>query len=241
MEGLRGSSAGAPGRLIGESILPERGVVRASDGFAEPSARLRRMDFGTVIWIVVLVIAPIAAVLFAGAFGLLDQLGRGDLAIEESPARRPAPAVRGPAGRSRGRNARPRSASSSRLATTARRVAASRPSTSSPKWPGSWRSTRTATQEGIRGGRQQDAALRLEVRQLVIARNERRAARGEPPLDVEAEVERQMRDWMRPDAALPMSASMASMRYTKHDMAEATPSKRSSTALASTSTRRPRS
>jgi hypothetical protein len=41
---------------------------------------------------------------------------------------------------------------------------------------------------------QQDAALRLEVRQLVIARNERRAARGQPPLDVEAEVDRQLRD-----------------------------------------------
>ena len=41
---------------------------------------------------------------------------------------------------------------------------------------------------------QQDAALRAEVRQLVIARNERRAARGQPPLDVEAEVDRQLRD-----------------------------------------------
>ena len=40
----------------------------------------------------------------------------------------------------------------------------------------------------------QDAALRLEVRQLVIARNERRAARGEPPLDVEAEIDRQLSD-----------------------------------------------
>ena len=40
----------------------------------------------------------------------------------------------------------------------------------------------------------QDAALRLEVRQLVIARNERRAARGEPPLDVDLEVERQIAD-----------------------------------------------
>ena len=41
---------------------------------------------------------------------------------------------------------------------------------------------------------QQDAALREEVRQLVVARNERRAKRGEPPLDVEAEVDRQLRD-----------------------------------------------
>jgi len=39
-----------------------------------------------------------------------------------------------------------------------------------------------------------DPALREEVRQLVIARNERRAGRGQPPLDVEAEVDRQLRD-----------------------------------------------
>jgi hypothetical protein len=42
------------------------------------------------------------------------------------------------------------------------------------------------------GGR--DEALREEVRQLVIARNERRARRGEPPLDVEAEVDRQLEE-----------------------------------------------
>ncbi len=39
-----------------------------------------------------------------------------------------------------------------------------------------------------------DDALREEVRQLVVARNERRARRGEAPLDVDAEVERQLRD-----------------------------------------------
>ena len=41
---------------------------------------------------------------------------------------------------------------------------------------------------------QQDAALRAEVRQLVIARNERRARQGKPPLDVEEEIERQVRE-----------------------------------------------
>jgi hypothetical protein len=38
-----------------------------------------------------------------------------------------------------------------------------------------------------------DDALREEVRQLVVARNER-LRKGEEPLDVEAEVERQLRD-----------------------------------------------
>ena len=39
-----------------------------------------------------------------------------------------------------------------------------------------------------------DENVRDEVRQLVLARNERRAARGQEPLDVEAEIERQLRD-----------------------------------------------
>jgi hypothetical protein len=39
-----------------------------------------------------------------------------------------------------------------------------------------------------------EAQLREEVRQLVVARNERRARQGEEPLDVEAEVERRLRE-----------------------------------------------
>jgi hypothetical protein len=37
-----------------------------------------------------------------------------------------------------------------------------------------------------------DDELRGEIRDLVIARNHRRARRGEPALDVDAEVERQI-------------------------------------------------
>jgi hypothetical protein len=36
--------------------------------------------------------------------------------------------------------------------------------------------------------------LREEIRQLVLARNSRRARQGKEPLDVEAEIERQVRD-----------------------------------------------
>ena len=57
------------------------------------------MDFGTVIWIVVLVVAPIAAILFSGAFGLLDQLGRGGMSLEERPRPRPTPVANSPAAR----------------------------------------------------------------------------------------------------------------------------------------------
>ena len=44
--------------------------------------------------------------------------------------------------------------------------------------------------------RTSDEKLRAEVRELVIARNERRMRRGEEPLDVEAEVERQLADFV---------------------------------------------
>lgn len=42
------------------------------------------------------------------------------------------------------------------------------------------------------GGPTGDEELAAEVRQLVVAHNERRARRGEEPLDVEAEVERRL-------------------------------------------------
>ncbi|HEU4735730.1 MAG TPA: hypothetical protein VFS48_01730 [Solirubrobacterales bacterium] len=47
-----------------------------------------------------------------------------------------------------------------------------------------------------KGKRNLDEKLRSEVRALVIARNERRMRRGEEPLDVEAEVERQVADFI---------------------------------------------
>ena len=37
-----------------------------------------------------------------------------------------------------------------------------------------------------------DAGLRAEIRDLVIARNHRRTRAGKPPLDVEAEIEREI-------------------------------------------------
>ena len=156
------------------------------------------MDFGTVIWIVVLVIAPIAAVLFAGAFGLLDQLGRGDLAIEESP--RPAPG--GPAGpRPGGALARAEREAEIRQLVQARhdrQAGRGEPPLDVESEVARLVALDPHSDPGGESGagpgekQRQDAALRLEVRQLAIARNERRAARGEPPLDVEAEVERQM-------------------------------------------------
>jgi hypothetical protein len=44
-------------------------------------------------------------------------------------------------------------------------------------------------------GEVEHAEIRIEIRQLVVANNERRARRGEEPLDVETEVEKRIREW----------------------------------------------
>jgi hypothetical protein len=144
------------------------------------------VDFGTVIWIVVLVVAPVAAILFAGAFGLLDQLGRGGMSLEERPAR-PAPAPNSPA-------AKAERADDIRQLVQARHdraVARGEPGLDVDAEVQRLTALDPASQPEAD---QQDAALREEVRQLVVARNERRMARGEDPLDVESEVNRQLRD-----------------------------------------------
>jgi hypothetical protein len=144
------------------------------------------VDFGTVIWIVVLVIAPLAAILFAGAFGLLDQLGRGGLFVDERP-QRPAPVPNSPAALAE------RETDIRQLvqARSDRRIARGQGALDVDAEVDRLMELDPSVQPEQD---QQDAALRAEVRQLVIARNERRAARGQPSLDVEAEVDRQLRD-----------------------------------------------
>ena len=183
-EGVRGSPAELErltGRLIGESIS-----YRTAPAEPHGAADTWDVDFGTVIWIIVLVVAPIAAILFAGAFGILEQLGRGGLALDER-APRPAPAPNSPAAIAE------READIRQLvqARNDRSVARGEPALDVEAEVDRLMALDPAAQPEED---QQDAALREEVRQLVVARNERRAKRGEPPLDVEAEVDRQLQD-----------------------------------------------
>jgi hypothetical protein len=148
------------------------------------------VDFGTVIWIVVLVVAPIAAVLFAGAFGLLDELGRGDLAIDESPPR-PSPRPGSPLERVE------RETEIRQLVQARHERRLGRGQDGIDVEAEVSRLLALDPESGPDEGERHDAALRAEVRQLVIARNERRLARGDEPLDVDAEVERQLAE-LRP-------------------------------------------
>jgi len=142
------------------------------------------MDSGTLLVLIVLLALPIAAVLFAGAFGLLEQLGQGGLSVEDAPL--PPPPLQTAASRME-REEEIRQLVQARH--DRQRARGEQPLDVEREVSRLLAIDLDAQPEQER----QDAALREEVRQLAVARNERRLARGEPPLDVEAEIERQLR------------------------------------------------
>jgi hypothetical protein len=145
------------------------------------------MDFGTVIVLIVVAVLPIAAVLFAGAFGLLEHLGKGGLSTLDRPSG-PAPSLPAtPASRLE------RETEIRQLVQARRDRQLARGETPVDVDAEVARLLELDVDSGPEDARQ-DAALREEVRQLVLARNERRVARGEPPLDPELEIERQLKD-----------------------------------------------
>jgi hypothetical protein len=143
------------------------------------------VEFGTLLWLIVLATLPIAAVLFAGAFGLLDRLGEGGLSINDRLPSGPAPPPQTPAGRME----REQEIRQLVQARHDRQVARGEQPIDVEA-----EVRRLLEIAPVPAGHDERSALREEVRQLVVARNERRAARGQPPLDVDAEIERQLRD-----------------------------------------------
>jgi hypothetical protein len=144
------------------------------------------VEFGTLLVLVVIAVLPVAAALFAGGFGLLEQLGSGGLStLDRSPASR-VPPPDTPASRLE-RETEIRQLVQARHDRQVARGA-------EPVDVEAEVARLVALDTDPGGDDHQDSALREEVRQHVIARNERRAAAGKPPLDVEAEIERQLRD-----------------------------------------------
>ncbi len=144
---------------------------------------LATFQVGIVLIVVVLVALPIGAIVFArGAGRSLDQVGKGQFALEQdfpqssgSPTHAVSAEVReeeirqmiqarSDRGVAKGGNALDVEAEVEKLLAS---------ETGGP---------------GLAG----DAALRDEVRQLVVARNERRQRQGKKPLDVETEIDRQL-------------------------------------------------
>ena len=142
------------------------------------------IDNGTVLVLITLAVAPIAAVAFARSGGAWRRVGKGAFAIEpEAAPRKPPPAH----------------VERAMQEAEARQMIEAR----------SYRRVRNGqppldVEEEVRhlldgGGGQApevDDELREEVRRLVVVRNERRLRQGEEPLDVETETERQLADFI---------------------------------------------
>lgn len=145
-------------------------------------------DFGLVVLLTVVVVAPIAAVMFARSGKSLEQLGKGPWAIDRDSDtgaardRDPARAIRESEEEVR----------QMVIAADYRRRARGEDGIEVEEEV----SRLLATSDTVGGaGHSEHAEIRVEIRQLVVANNERRARRGEPPLDVEAEVEKRIREW----------------------------------------------
>ncbi|HYH57653.1 MAG TPA: hypothetical protein VD790_00335 [Thermoleophilaceae bacterium] len=136
--------------------------------------------FGTVVIVLAVVGAIVAAAAYVGSGRLYDGIGKGAFSLDQPD--RP----KGPQPGSAAYAAEAEEETRQMLeAKSARRVARGE----APLDIDAEYAELTASQPVTA-----DAGLRDEVRQLVIASNERRARRGEPPLDVETEVDRQLRD-----------------------------------------------
>ena len=137
-------------------------------------------SFGTVVIILAVIGALVAAFAYVGSGRLYDGIGKGAFSLDQPD--RP----KGPQPGSAAYDAEAEAETRQMLeAKSALRVARG-------ESPLDIDAEYAALTRPSVGGR--DEALRDEVRQLVIARNERRARNGEPPLDVEAEIDRQLRD-----------------------------------------------
>jgi len=136
--------------------------------------------FGTVVIVLAVVGAVIAAAAYVGSGRLYDGIGKGAFSLDQPD--RP----KGPQPGSAAYAAEAEAETRQMLeAKSALRVARG-------ETPLDIDAEYRALTAPAPAGR--DEALRDEVRQLVIASNERRGRRGEPPLDVEPEVDRQLRE-----------------------------------------------
>ena len=146
-------------------------------------------DFGLVVLLTVVIVAPVAAIMFARSGKALEQLGKGPWAID-----RDSDADRNPGGDpALERRETEEEVRQMVIAADYRRRARGEDGIVIEEEV--TRLLATSDTAGIGPGGGEHAEIRVEIRQLVIANNERRERRGEEPLDVEAEVEKRIREW----------------------------------------------
>jgi len=164
-------------------------------------------EFGLVILLTILISVPIAAVAFVRSGKALEELGKGRFAIDRdddlgsgmtgSDSAEMAEYERAEEVRQMLEAADFRSQARGEGRVDVEReierlmAGEGPPEPPPPAAPDSGDSREAAGPDAQTG----DSGLRAEVRQLVVANNERRERRGEDPLDVETEVERRMKEW----------------------------------------------
>lgn len=151
-------------------------------------------EFLLVLILLCVIVMPIAAIAFARSGKALEELGKGTFAIDrETP---PDPG-----------SVEPRAAAAEREDEVRQMVEAS---AYRKRERGDGELDVEGEIDRLLGRSQEDIDpadgnerpempgaddVRGEVRQLVVANNERRERRGEEPLDVESEVDRRLREW----------------------------------------------
>lgn len=146
-------------------------------------------DFGLVVILTVLVVAPIAAVMFARSGKSLEQLGKGPWAIDRDSDAGPRPEG------DRAAIARETREEVRQMVVAADYRRRSRGEDGIEIEEEVTRLLATTDSASKASGEVEHSEIRVEIRQLVVANNERRVRRGEEPLDVEAEVEKRIREW----------------------------------------------
>jgi hypothetical protein len=154
-------------------------------------------EFGLVLLLTILVVVPVAAVAFARSGEALRNLGKGRFAIDRDD--------------DASGNTRPGEAADSEVvrAEEVRQMLVAADFRSQARGDGRVDveneierlmgevepDAEPPTASGPGESSSKEARLREEIRQLVVANNERRTRRGEEPLDVEEEVENRLREW----------------------------------------------
>ena len=137
---------------------------------------------GEVILIVVLIVAPIAAIAFAGSGAVYREIGKGGMSMDSDHDR---------AGEDL-HSTMGRAAQQAEIRQMLEAKAFRQRERGETPLDVEAELKRLSTPAAV--DLKADPALVEEVRQLVLARNARRERQGKEPLDVEAEVARQLRD-----------------------------------------------
>jgi hypothetical protein len=159
------------------------------------SDNLHMQLFSLVVFGAVALSVVMSLILLVGRGSAYDQIGQGGFAQDgERGGGAPAPALESPAGRAE-RETEVRQLLQAR---SERLVRQGRPALDVESEVARLLGPQTggigAPVSGVPVSGAHDAALTAEVRQLVVARNERRARQGLPALEVEAEVARTLRE-----------------------------------------------